>query len=85
MSIPLAVAFTKHLGGSLLPPAGRSEATDPTSAEVAAMTIDVDDGAVGSQQKDKFQKLLTAYYDGLSRRSIRDHLVDVLTSLNVAV
>lgn len=75
ISIPLAVAFTKHLGQVFLPNATDDGiAEGPTLAE-ATEGKDTIASAVTSQEKDKFKKLLTAYYDALSRRAVKDHTV----------
>lgn len=79
ISIPLAVAFTKHLGQTFLP--GQSETEDaaaagPTPAEASNGGNDASSDALLSiQEKDKFKKLLMAYYEALSRRAIKDHTV----------
>ena len=78
ISIPLAVAFTKHLGQIFLPGLGDLEASanGPTPAEAADDNPDVEKEVVLSpQEKDKFKKLLTAYYEALARRAVKDHTV----------
>lgn len=75
ISIPLAVAFTKHLGQVFLPnPTDDETAAGPTPAE-ATEGKDAIASTITSQEKDKFKKLLTAYYDALSRRAVKDHTV----------
>lgn len=73
ISIPLAVAFTKHLGTTFLPPANVSASDGLTPAE--AQDVDVAVDTVSIAQQDKFRKLLSAYYDALCRRAIKDHTV----------
>ena len=88
-SVPLAVAFTKHLGTAFLPTAGTSAVPDdshapagPTPAEAEApKPREDDDDLVPAATKDKVRKLLVAYYDALSRRAIKDHTVSDLMSL----
>ena len=80
-SVPLAVAFTKYLGPAFLPTANASAGPDnspagPTPAEAEALKPrEGDDDLVPIATKDKFRKLLVAYYDALSRRAIKDHTV----------
>lgn len=86
LSIPLAVSFVKYLGSFFLPVVSLSAegkpSTDPTPAESMETGLHAqnDGSIVGASQKEKFKKLLTAYYDALSRRSVRDHTVSQLIS-----
>lgn len=81
ISIPLAVAFTKHLGTTFLPaPSTPSEGEQPTPAEAAAAPAPNSEPTVSSATKAKFKKLLAAYYEALSRRAVKDHTVSVCRS-----
>ncbi|KAK9898934.1 ARM repeat-containing protein [Cystobasidium minutum MCA 4210] len=73
ISIPLAVAFTKHLGQAFLPPPSAApDAAGPTPAE-SSDDVNTTAASVPIAEKDKFRKLLMAYYDALSRRAVKDH------------
>lgn len=74
-SIPLATAFTKNLGSTFLPAASLTEESQPTPAETAALESAEAGKLVSMATKDKFRKLLGAYYEALSRRAVRDHTV----------
>lgn len=76
-SIPLAVGFTKHLGGIFMPSSSQESAAKPTPAQAASVPSDSVDQSVSITQKEKFRKLLTAYYDALSRRAVREHTVSL--------
>ena len=65
-SVPLAVTFVKHQGYAFLP---QSDFPD-----VAAAANDDSDEASAAVQE-RVRKLLVAYYDALSRRAVKDHLV----------
>ncbi|GAA6033062.1 hypothetical protein JCM8097_000126 [Rhodosporidiobolus ruineniae] len=72
---PLAIAFAKHLGALYLPPVDASSATDgdfPTLAE--AFQQDAGDVLVSREIKDKFRKLLVAYFEALGKREQKLHL-----------
>ena len=74
VSIPLATAFTKNMGANFLPPATSSESQQPTPAEGTADANEAE--LVSLATKEKFRKLLVAYYEALSRRAIREHTVN---------
>lgn len=74
------MAFTKHLGQTFLPSPGEpdGEEAGPTPAEATSgdnATVPVE--SVSASEKDKFKKLLTAYYEALSRRAVKDHTVSL--------
>ncbi|GAA5932084.1 hypothetical protein JCM1841_006860 [Sporobolomyces salmonicolor] len=79
---PLAIAFAKHLGPVYLPPVAPASDPDsgaltnahdfPTLAESAEG--DADDAIVARETKDKFRKLLVAYFEALGKREQRLHL-----------
>ena len=69
--LPLAVAFTKHLG-SLYLPANVTE--DPTPAEISAPSENLDFDPIPAAQKDSNRKLLVSYYDQLCKRVTKDRL-----------
>ncbi|KPV73840.1 uncharacterized protein RHOBADRAFT_54435 [Rhodotorula graminis WP1] len=75
---PLAIAFAKHLGPIYLPPvdppAATGDSAEPSSHDFPAMGADVDDGLVPREMKDKFRKLLVAYFDALGKREQRLHV-----------
>lgn len=78
ISIPLAIAFTKHLGQIFLPGTGDAEASanGSTPAGTVDDNLEVEkEVAPSPQEKDKFKKLLTAYYEALARRAVKDHTV----------
>lgn len=70
ISIPLAIAFTKHLGSVFL--SASEDGDNPTPAEGEANREGV---LVSAQQRDKFRKLLAAYHEALSRRAVKEHTV----------
>ncbi|GAA5918328.1 hypothetical protein JCM6882_008215 [Rhodosporidiobolus microsporus] len=73
---PLAIAFAKHLGTIFLPPIENATAESlhefPTLGE--ASQGDADDALVPREMKDKFRKLLVAYFEALGKREQRLHL-----------
>ncbi|GAA5853891.1 hypothetical protein JCM8547_007487, partial [Rhodosporidiobolus lusitaniae] len=78
---PLAIAFAKHLGSIYLPPvpftsSDPSAATDshdfPSLAESAQG--EADDILVSREMKEKFRKLLVAYFEALGKREQKLHL-----------
>ena len=69
-SIPLATAFTKHLGSLYLP---SSSTEDPTPAEITSNdSSDLD--PIPAVQKESNRKLLVSYYDQLCKRVTKDRL-----------
>jgi len=79
---PLAIAFAKHLGSIYLPSSSSSSSADssepsahdfPSLAESAQP--EAEDVLVSREQKDKFRKLLVAYFEALGKREQRLHLV----------
>ncbi|GAA5860718.1 hypothetical protein JCM1840_001941 [Sporobolomyces johnsonii] len=79
---PLAIAFAKQLGSVYLPPAAPASDPDsaaPTSAHdfptlAESAQGDADDAIVSRETKDKFRKLLVAYFEALGKREQRLHL-----------
>jgi regulator of nonsense transcripts 2 len=69
-SVPLAVAFSKHLALLYLPQVS-ADAQDPTPAEA----VNGERDAISASVKDKCRKLLVAYYEALGKRAVKDHLV----------
>ncbi|KAM0791783.1 hypothetical protein ACM66B_004046 [Microbotryomycetes sp. NB124-2] len=74
---PLAISFAKHLGSCYLPPAS-SNANDvsefPSLSTTAALGPSTDDEIVSRELKDKFAKLLVAFYDALGRKEAKNNL-----------
>lgn len=80
------MAFTKHLGPIFLPTASDAEAsaTGPTPAEAAEPSSEQTDVSdISLQEREKFKKLLTAYYEALSRRAVKDHTVGFPNEANI--
>ncbi|BGP19262.1 hypothetical protein JCM10213_008219 [Rhodosporidiobolus nylandii] len=72
---PLAIAFAKHLGSIFLPPVDPTSSAEhdfPSLSESAGQ--DADDTLVPREMKDKFRKLLVAYFEALGKREQRLHL-----------
>ncbi|PRQ75790.1 Armadillo-type fold [Rhodotorula toruloides] len=77
---PLAIAFAKHLGSIYLPPADSTTST--TEGEASAHDFPTltdatqveDDAIVSRDMKDKFRKLLVAFFDALGKREQKLHL-----------
>lgn len=77
---PLAIAFAKHLGPIYLPRLDASsavagEGAEPSAHDFPAVGAEVDDGLIPREMKDKFRKLLVAYFDALGKREQRLHVV----------
>ncbi|GAA5821683.1 hypothetical protein JCM11251_000968 [Rhodosporidiobolus azoricus] len=74
---PLAIAFSKHLGSIYLPSV-ESASTDTSSHDFPTLAEsslhDADDGFIPRDMKDKFRKLLVAYFEALGKREQRLHL-----------
>lgn len=73
-SIPLATSFIKNLGPTFLPTTPSNREHEPTPAGQLD-TERIEESLVNANVQDKFRKLLTAYYDALSRRAVREHTV----------
>ncbi|GAA6010941.1 hypothetical protein JCM10207_004002 [Rhodosporidiobolus poonsookiae] len=77
---PLAIAFAKHLGALYLPPADSPSSADAAAPSthdfpsLSSATSETDDALVPRDQRDKFRKLLVAYFDALGKREQRLHL-----------
>ncbi|BGP26942.1 regulatorof nonsense transcripts 2 [Rhodotorula toruloides] len=77
---PLAIAFAKHLGSIFLPPADTSSSTtesEPSTHDLPTLTevLQTEDDAIVSREvKDKFRKLLVAFFDALGKREQKLHL-----------
>lgn len=73
-SIPLAVAFTKHLGHIFLPSKDQNREQQPTPSESTDWSESCD-VRILTTVREKFRKLLDAFYEALSRRAIKEHTV----------
>ncbi|GAA5988927.1 hypothetical protein JCM11641_002917 [Rhodosporidiobolus odoratus] len=77
---PLAIAFAKHLGPIYLPPVepAASSAAEASSHDFPSLAeathADGDDALVSRESKEKFRKLLVAYFEALGKREQRLHL-----------
>ncbi|KAK4055012.1 mRNA decay protein [Microbotryomycetes sp. JL221] len=75
---PLAIGFAKHLGSFYLPPTSTQSSTISDKHEFpeldAPSSPSSDDEIVSKDTKDKFRKLLTAYYDALGRKEGKNNL-----------
>lgn len=70
-TLPLAVSFAKQLSPLFLPP---SPSSDPTPSEDAS-PAEADENIVPGAIKEKVKKLLGQYFEALSRKAVKDHLV----------
>ncbi|GAA6002946.1 uncharacterized protein JCM10292_000260 [Rhodotorula paludigena] len=77
---PLAIAFAKHLGSVYLPPAelaapAASDTTEASSThDLPTLAAAEPDDLVPREMKDKFRKLLVAYFEALGKREQKLHL-----------
>ncbi|POY76480.1 hypothetical protein BMF94_0681 [Rhodotorula taiwanensis] len=77
---PLAIAFAKHLGPLYLPPASPdSGSTDSVANDFPELGAggdqpESDEAIVPRDVKDKFRKLLVAYFEALGKREQKLHL-----------
>lgn len=80
---PLAIAFAKHLGPLYLPPASPdSDSTDSVANDFPELGAggdqpESDEAIVPRDVKDKFRKLLVAYFEALGKREQKLHLARV--------
>ncbi|GAA6063250.1 hypothetical protein JCM10212_003613 [Sporobolomyces blumeae] len=73
---PLAIAFAKHLGSAYLPPLDSSEGESGTATHDFPALREGSDGdeIVARETKDKFRKLLVAYFEVLGKKEQKLHL-----------
>jgi len=75
---PLAIAFAKHLGSVYLPPVDLKNAT-PNEANFPSLQADAAQGEgdeiVSRDMKEKFRKLMVAYFEVLGKKEQKLHLV----------
>ncbi|BGP42681.1 mRNA decay protein [Rhodotorula kratochvilovae] len=72
---PLAIAFAKHLGSVYLPPVEAStDGAESSAHDFPELGAESDDALIPREMKDKFRKLLVAYFDALGKREQRLHV-----------
>ncbi|KAK4050682.1 mRNA decay protein [Microbotryomycetes sp. JL201] len=74
LAAPLAISFAKHLGPYYLPSAPANEDSNFPALSDGAASVTTDDEIVPRELKEKFSKLLVAYYDALGRKEVRNNL-----------
>lgn len=76
---PLAIAFAKHLGSVYLPPVDLKNDSTSNEADFPSLQADAGQGEgdeiVSREMKEKFRKLMVAYFEVLGKKEQKLHLV----------